>query len=141
MSTTVSTTDTLSAPATPRPAALRHVLPPVAAGAVLALAAWSAALAAQRGDGDGVLVAALAMAWTLAGAVVAVRRRDEPLGLLLLGGAALAAVALAAATLLASPAGRPGTLLDAARLVQPLALGLLPAAGLHVMVGLPAGRL
>jgi signal transduction histidine kinase len=141
MTATMSTGDTLTAPATARPAALRHALPPVVAAVVLALAGWSAALAAQRGDGDGVLVAALAMAWTLAGAVVAVRRRDEPLGSLLLGGAALGSTALAAAAVLASPTGRPGALLDAARLVQPFALGLLPAAGLHVMAGLPAGRL
>jgi signal transduction histidine kinase len=141
MSATMRAGDSLSAPATPRAAALRHALPLLAAGPLLAAVGWSTAVAAQRGDADGILIAALAVAWTLAGAVVAIRRAAEPLGLLVLGGAALAAVALAAGAILGAPAARSRTLLDAARLVQPLALGLLPAVGLQALVGLPSGRL
>jgi signal transduction histidine kinase len=108
---------------------------------VLAGVVWSATSAARRGDRDGVLAASLVTAWTLAAVTLLVRRRGEPIGVVVLGGAALAAVAAAAAVVLSRPAGLSSSLVELARLGQPLALALVPAAGLHVLAGLPAGRL
>jgi signal transduction histidine kinase len=61
--------------------------------------------------------------WAAAGFVLVVHRREEPLGLIVLAGAALAAA---------------GRLWNG---VAPLAVGLLPAVGLHLLLGLPDGRL
>lgn len=61
--------------------------------------------------------------WAAVGFILLARRRQEPLGGIVLAGAALAA---------------------AARLwhgVAPLAVGLLPAVGLHLLLGVPDGRL
>jgi len=143
MSVTVTSRETVgaSSAAPARVPALRAVPPAVAALLLLAGAGWAMAQAVGRGDADGVLVASLVAAWVAAGASLALRRRSEPLGLVVLGGALLAAAALDCAALLASPGGHGSALLDLARLGQPLALGLLPAVGMHVMLGLPSGRL
>src|SRR5437879_841000 len=126
----------------PRRAARWHGVPALLAVVLpLAGAVWAAISAAHRGDSDGVLVASLAFAWTVAGAVLVARRRDQPLGAVVLGGALLGAAALAAAALLADPGSASGTVLDLARVGQPVALALLPAVGLHVMVALPGGGL
>jgi signal transduction histidine kinase len=61
--------------------------------------------------------------WGLTGAVLLVRRPKEPQGLVIL---AASAVAVA------------GSL---ARTLAPAAMGLLPAAGLHLLLGMPDGRL
>jgi len=143
MSTTMQPVETVAAHAAAASPSVRRsvAVVPLAALALLAGSAWAMAMAAGRGDGDGVLVAALAAAWVVAAAVVALRGRDQPLGLLLLGGAALAAVAVAAAEVVGGAGSVSGGLRDAARMAQPLALGLLPALGLHVFLGLPDGRL
>jgi signal transduction histidine kinase len=62
-------------------------------------------------------------AWALAGLVLTVRRPKEPLGPVVLAAAAL---------------GLIGSLVDS---LAPLALGLLPAAGLHILLGMPDGSL
>jgi len=111
------------------------------AAASLAGAAWAATSAAGRGDADGVLVASLVSAWIVAAVTLLLRRRGEPLGVVVLAGAALAAVAGAAAMVVSQPTAWSSSLVDLARLGQPLALALVPATGLHILAGLPAGRL
>jgi signal transduction histidine kinase len=142
MSATVHRSDAaLGSSASLRPAAWRGAPLLAGVGLVLAAAVWAAISAAQRGDSDGVLAASLVTAWALAAATLGVRRRGEPMALVLLGGAALAVVAVGAAAVLARPSGVASGWLDLAHLAQPLALGLLPAAGMHVLAGLPSGRL
>src|SRR5579864_3319016 len=141
MSATVTRSDAVASPSTRRAAPLQAVGLLGVAAVALAGAVWSAASAAHRGDSDGVLAASLVTAWALAALTLLLRRRGEPVGVVVLGGAALAAVAGAAAEVLAQPAGHASSLVDLARLGQPLALALVPAAGLHVLAGLPAGRL
>src|SRR5436190_1097577 len=65
----------------------------------------------------------LIAAWALAGLILTVRRPGEPVGPLLLAGSAV---------------GLAGALADA---LAPLALGLLPAAGLLLLLGMPDGSL
>ncbi len=62
-------------------------------------------------------------AWALAGLALTIRRPREPLGPLALGVTAL---------------GLLGSLVSS---LAPLALGVLPAAGLHLLLGMPDGRL
>lgn len=90
----------------------------------IGLAAW--AVFARSGSGAtamGILRPALALAWAVAGLVLVARRPSEPLGAL------VSAVAAAAAL---------GSLFHPlARVVIPL----LPAAGAHLLMALPAGNL
>jgi len=143
MSTTVPSDAALASPASAsrRPAAWRSAAFLAGLGLVLAAAVWSATAEAGRGDSDGVLAASLVVAWALAAGVLGRRRRGEPMAWIIVGGTGLAALAAGAAALLARPSGVASGWLDAARLVQALALGLLPAAGMHALAGLPAGRL
>lgn len=69
------------------------------------------------------VVSTLIGLWALAGVVLVARKRQEPLGGLVLAGTALAAA---------------GRLWHG---VTPLAVGLVPAVALHVLLGLPDGRL
>jgi signal transduction histidine kinase len=141
MSVTATSPEAAVSAAPARVPALRSVLPALLALVLLAGGAWAIAAAAGRGDADGVLVASLAAAWVVAAATVSLRRRQEPLGPVVLGGALLAVAAVDCGALLASRPAPAAGVLDAARLAQAVGLGLLPAAGMHVLLGLPAGRL
>src|SRR5919204_1604887 len=123
MATTVERTTTT----TRKSDAARSVTPSlskVLAVVAIGLAGW--ALAARIGGGAaaaGILRSALSLTWALAGLVLALRRPSEPLGALVSATAAVAAVGI---------------------LVHPLAravIPLLPAAGMHLLIGLPAGEL
>jgi signal transduction histidine kinase len=120
-----------------RPAAL---LAPLSIG----LGGFAIVLARNSGGGRGttLLQGAVVAAWAIAGAAAAIRRPGERLGDLVLRGSLIGAVAmLAAAVLRAAAHGTPSPLMDdAARLALPLALALLPAAGLQVLLGLPDGH-
>lgn len=117
------------------------------AGVIAAVAVGGGAGAAivqgaQRGDGDGILVASLALLWAVAGGVAATRRHEEPFGAVILGGTALGVVALLAGAIVAAPRGDwSSTARDAALLVQALAVAALPALGFHILAGLGDGRL
>src|SRR5437016_5787846 len=69
------------------------------------------------------VVATLTGLWTSVGIVLAVRRRGEPLGMIVVAGSALAAAGLLSSG------------------VAPVAIGLVPAVGLHLLLGMPDGRL
>ena len=71
---------------------------------------------------SGVLVSLIGL-WAAAGVVLLARKRQEPLGPIVLAGAALAAA---------------GRLWHGA---APVVVGLEPAVGLHLLLGLPEGRL
>jgi signal transduction histidine kinase len=62
-------------------------------------------------------------AWALAGITMLARRRTEPLGAVVLGGAVVGVAGLASAS------------------VRPVAVALVPAIALHVLLGMPDGRL
>lgn len=86
--------------------------------------------------------AAVVVAWAVAGVVVTRRRPGERLGPLVLGAALVGGVAvLAAGVVAASDEGGDvaGSALAVARLALPLAVGVLPAAAMHVLFGLPDG--
>ena len=122
-----------------RTARLRAAMAPAAVGLALA----GAALARDTGHlKTALLYAATVAAWAGAGAAITARRPAERQGTLILGAALLGAVAaLAAAVLWADTGGRslPAALVDAAFFARPVALGLLPAAGMHVLLTLPDG--
>jgi signal transduction histidine kinase len=81
----------------------------------------------------------LVVAWALAGLSLVVRPGQRQLGAIVLAAAALGgACVLCSGILHRDPAG---WLAAAAALVRPLAAGLLPAVALHLIVGLPDGRL
>lgn len=113
-------------------------------GGVL-LAAWSALLGARADAPAGDFIRAVLVAvWSFAGIAVALRRRDEPLGAVVSFGSFAAAAGTAAAALLSyQSAGHAvgEALHDGANLVRPLALALVPIAGMHVILGLPDGTL
>ena len=113
----------------------------VSAGAVLgvALAGWGMALEWQSGSRRPAVAAAVVTVWAVAATALAGRASLRPLARL-----AVAVAAIGGAGLLAAGgvgrgwSGPAGTL---AGLVRPLALCLLPAVGLHLLLGLPEGRL
>ncbi|HEX2701171.1 MAG TPA: histidine kinase [Acidimicrobiales bacterium] len=113
-------------------------LPGLLAALVSGLAVAGVVLARGNGSLDPhVERAALVVAWAVAGVVVSVRRPGERLGHLVLGAAMVGAVAaLAAGAIASSP---DGGVEDLARLALPLSVGLLPAASMHVLFGLPDG--
>ena len=75
------------------------------------------------------VLAALMLAWLIAGVVLTVRRPREPLGLLLMVLAVGAAAGTATTTMLGAPA----------TLVTRVVAGLAPFAGLHVLLAIPDG--
>ncbi len=108
---------------------------------LLAPLSGAAAVAAAVDGWDGGLGGrlawvALTVAWGAAGTVLLVRQRHRRLGLLVGWFSLLAGVASLAAAIAHD---RPGD--DTAALVQALAFALLPAAGMHVVLALPAGAL
>jgi signal transduction histidine kinase len=120
----------------------RRRLPPAAALAPVAagLAVGGLLLAGDDGTSaaEGVR-AGLVVAWALAGLALAVRPALPRLGTIVLTAAALAGIcALSSGVLHHDPSGTAG---DLAGLMRPLAAALLPAAGLHLLLGLPDGHL
>jgi len=130
--------------AAPKPTPTRS---PVADGmlVVAAVAPLVVAVLLARPTGHlktALLYAATVVAWVVAGAVMTARRPGERQGRLILLASVLgAAAALAAAVLWAEADGRqlPAALVDVASLVRPMALALLPAAGMHLLLTLPDG--
>jgi signal transduction histidine kinase len=115
---------------------LAALLAPLAAG----LAVGGLLLAGDDGTGaaEGVR-AGLVIAWALAGLALVVRPALRRLGTIVLVAAALAgSCALSSGILHHDPSGVTGGL---AALLRLLAAALLPAAGLHLLLGLPDGYL
>jgi signal transduction histidine kinase len=115
---------------------------PYAALVPAALLLLVAGLAVSGSDGltaVDVVRAALVVAWALAGGVLVTRRPLRGLGLVILAGVGVAAVAcLASATVKAGWSGFPGAL---AAVALPVSVALLPATALHLLLSLPQGRL
>jgi signal transduction histidine kinase len=112
------------------------------APAVIGLAIVALVLARHRnGLGGRVLLSMIVVSWAVAGALLARRRPAEPMGAVVLASAVLAAIAGAAA--IAGPSssslGEPRPF--GASVVMVLALALLPAAGMHLLLGAPDGVL
>ena len=84
--------------------------------------------------------AGLVVAWATAGTALGVRRRQDRLGPLVLGGAGVGAVGSMAAALARSGYLGAGAL-DVADGAARVAAALLPAVGLHFLLALPDGRL
>lgn len=138
MAATAEQVDAMAAPQSrPSPPSL---LPAFALAVLsLALSAWGAILFARGGmepnEWAPVLVA---VTWTIAGAVIAARRPQERMGLLVLVTAALGAVEILAAAVVEEHGGAAR---DLAELGRPLAAALLPAAVMHLLLALPDGTL
>ena len=108
----------------------------------IAMAVAALALAATD-DGTAsidVVQAGLVVAWAVAGTALGIRRRQDRLGPLVLGGAAVGGVAVLAAAL-ARHGGLAAANADAADAVARAAASLLPAVALHFLLALPHGRL
>jgi signal transduction histidine kinase len=104
----------------------------VLAPSALALTLWAAILLAGGGlRVDEWAPVVIALAWTLTGVIVSLRRPNERTGLLVLLASNLGALALLGA------AGDGSV----AQVVRPLAAALLPAASMHLLLALPDGRL
>jgi signal transduction histidine kinase len=129
----------------PRTAEVR----PVAAAlsvvlALLALAGAAGALAvdARHDPAAQVVRSSVVACFALAGLLALVRRPDERQPLVVLWWAALGGLATASAAVVAAHAhgGAVGAAaVGAARLGEPLALGLLPVAAMHILLGIPDG--
>jgi signal transduction histidine kinase len=121
----------------PRPAALVY-------GPLAILFAAGAAVVGRDGSGQvGQWVrVGLVVVWAVAGMVATRRRPDEQIGPLALRATWIGAVGSASASLLA--ANRHGVHLSSAgidglQFIQALAVGLLPIAAMHIILGLPDG--
>ena len=108
----------------------------VAASGV-AIAGAAAASHVAVGPGR-VLVCVLVIGWSAAATFVAVLRPKELLSWIMVFGAAVGAVAVIAAGEAARAHPRAG---DARTAILAVAVGLLPAIGLHLALGLPRGTL
>ncbi|MDQ1515883.1 MAG: hypothetical protein QOE80_1713, partial [Actinomycetota bacterium] len=107
---------------------------------VLAVAAMAVAAAGAGPTGLEMVWAALVVAWAGAGTALGIRRREDRLGPLVLGGAALGGVGVLASALTRYGdlgAGAADVVDAAARIVA----ALLPAVALHFLLALPDGRL
>jgi signal transduction histidine kinase len=136
---------TMEGPAALRPAAERQRDRRAHPVAALAAVGVTLALSGLLLVGDDGLSAAevvrvgLVVAWALAGLVLVLRAGQRRLGVVVLAAAALGgACVLCSGILHRVPTG---PLASTAALVRPLAAGLLPAVALHLIVGLPDGRL
>ncbi len=125
----------------PRPSlrggAWRVVLVSVAAAA-LAIVAASLDSSASIDPGRA-LCAALVALWCACALLVARRRGDEPLPLVMASGALAGGLALMGAVLLGRDISPSSA--DLAAGAQVLGLALIPAIGMHLALGLPDGRL
>ena len=84
----------------------------------------------------------LVVVWAIAGMVATRRRPDEHIGPLALRATCIGALGSASASLLAAHGHGShfsSAAVDAVQLVQALAVGLLPIAAMHVILGLPDG--
>ena len=122
----------------------RRLLTSGLAAVVLGLAGWALGLLVQVADDPGVhdgdvrlqaLRITLALTWGAVGVALSLRRPAEGLGPVILAGAVVAAVAVAASGALLDRPGRA-----AAEVALAMAVTLLPAVALHVVVVLPDGR-
>lgn len=146
--TTVATTETGDVTVDTVPPAVRRTVTgrsPVCllvAPACVALAVGAVAVAAAGEGLSGIeaVRAALVVAWAVAGAAVGIRRREDRLGPLVLGGAALGGLGV-----MASALARHGELgagaTDLFDAVARVTVALLPAVALHFLLALPDGRL
>jgi signal transduction histidine kinase len=115
----------------------------VAALAVMAsaLAVLAAALDSRAPIGPGrVLSASLVVVWCLCALFVGSRRPDELLGLVMVGAALAAAAAMIGSALLGRDLSTDSAH-DFAFAARAFGVGLLPAFAMHLMLGLPDGRL
>jgi signal transduction histidine kinase len=108
-------------------------------------AAWSAVVAARaEAPVRWYVLAGLVVVWVVAGLISSARRADEPLGSLVLAAATIASAGLLGAAILQLAAHGDAVgagLSRAARGGRAAALGLLPAATIHLLLAAPAGRL
>ncbi len=117
----------------------RWGLPMFVVALALTVSGIALSFASHGGMTAGEAVLAVLMAtWGAAGLALARRARTQPAGLVILGGAISAAAACVAAAM-ADGGGTGGR--DVAELVRAVGLTLLPAFGLHVLLGLPRGVL
>jgi signal transduction histidine kinase len=136
---------TVEGPAALRPPAERRHdrrTQPVAALAALGIGFALGGLLLMGDDGLSaaeVVRVGLVVAWALAGLALVLRAGQRPLGVVVLAAAALGGACVLCSGILHRDPN--GTLASAAALVRPLAAGLLPAVALHLIVGLPDGRL
>ncbi|HVE45927.1 MAG TPA: histidine kinase [Acidimicrobiales bacterium] len=109
---------------------------------VMAAAAVAVAASGSAGGPSGLEMvrAALVVLWAGAGTALGVRRRQDRLGPLVLGAAAVGGIGVLASAL-ARHADLDTGAADAADTVARLALALLPAIALHFLLALPDGRL
>jgi signal transduction histidine kinase len=107
----------------------------VPAGAAVA----SLAIASEGGFGAGEMVrGVLVLGWSLASAALLTRPSLSRLGRVVLLGSILAAAGVLSASILGAGWSGPAA---GAHIGRALAVGLLPAAALHLLLSLPVGRL
>jgi signal transduction histidine kinase len=114
------------------------VVPVALVASAIAIVAASLRSTSPIGPGR-VLSTALVVLWCVCALFVASRRPDEPLALVMAGGALAAALAMIGATLLGRELSSGSV--DLAAAAQALGIALLPSFGLHLVLGIPDGRL
>jgi signal transduction histidine kinase len=116
----------------------RRLAPRGSAFVAAAAALTGAVVVLASSPGAGLVAgAAVLSAWAVSGIVLTIRRPDERLGVLASVGALIGAVAVVAAWRIGRASGNQA----GAELARDMALGLLPAVGLHLLAGLPEGHL
>jgi signal transduction histidine kinase len=109
----------------------------------VALAVFGAIVARDaRGQVGQWVRVGLIVVWALAGMVATRRRPDEHIGPLALRATAIGAVASMSASLLAANghgAQLSSAVVDLLRFVEAIAVGVLPIAAMHIILGLPDG--
>jgi len=120
----ISSSPAVAASEEARPAAIRRWAAWVASIVGVALAAWALVSSISGSpSASGPVLGAVVLVWAISGVVLSIRSPQEPLGFIALAGSAVAAA---------------GGLSD---WFQPVALALVPALGLHLLVGMPTGAL
>lgn len=140
MALALDRTETPPPPAIPpAPPVEWHPWAALAPAALLLLVFALALDGRDRLTGVEVVRAGLVVAWALAGATLVTRLHLRRLGLVVLAGAIVASIASIASAAIGEGLGRaPGAL---AEVSLPMAVALVPAVGLHLLLGLPDGRL
>ena len=106
----------------------------------LAVAGLVVAASADGPTATQIIGALLVTLWSGAGVALGVRRRQDPLGPIVLAGSVAAGV-LCLTQSLVDEATTSGSTDDAAAIALRLSVGVLPAFALHLLVALPDGRL
>ena len=140
MATTLDQREGASALAASSARGIRRPAGVVLAILAIAVAGYAASQSTASDDVAELIRAATVGLWAIAGATVVVRRPAEPLGFIILAGTLIGALGSGGAVI-AGDASRGAGARDIGAALRWVSFGLLPVVGMHLLVGLPDGRI